>query len=328
MCFYHVWYSKTLVNCSTALISLRPSPLGSNLWSIVEICTWYDFIPTVISLSCRDAHLVTREARKRLHAEIVAMKVRKKKIPQDILKTYNEVRRLYLFNIDLKVRKTVIQTWTHIHFAQPWWDWVPPIVNYIDIYASPKGIFFFCLSEILNIFWPLVSTGYILFLGLELGWFLNKTDSVFSIKIWKFESLFKCLREQKPLVARHALERFWICTNVRCVKQWVSMFESGLKKKRLNINTFWSEIEQEFPEKLYAPLPKISGSTFGDGQYEIPECVTGWHVLWRISSLYQMHRMQHAKLIKIESLNLKRNIVIFQQAEAAKIREENERFLR
>ena len=53
------------------------------------------------------------------------------------------------------------------------------------------------------------------------------------------------------------------------------MFESGLKKKRLNINTFWSEIGQEFPEKFYAPLPKISGSTSGDGQYEIPECVTG-----------------------------------------------------
>ena len=55
----------------------------TDLWSIVEICTWYDFIPTVISLSCRDAHLVTREARKRLDTEIVTMKVRKK-----YLKTY------------------------------------------------------------------------------------------------------------------------------------------------------------------------------------------------------------------------------------------------
>ena len=69
---------------------------------------------------------------------------------------------------------------------------------------------------------------------------------------------------------RHSLEMFWVCTNVRFVKKWVSMFESGLKKKkkRLNINTFWSE-------KLYAPLPKISGSTSGDGQYEIPACVSG-----------------------------------------------------
>ena len=53
------------------------------------------------------------------------------------------------------------------------------------------------------------------------------------------------------------------------------MFESGLKKKRLNINSFWSEIGQEFPEKTYAPLPKISGSTSLDGQYEIPACVSG-----------------------------------------------------
>ena len=48
------------------------------------------------------------------------------------------------------------------------------------------------------------------------------------------------------------------------------MFESGLKNKRLNINPFWSEIGQEFPEKFYAAPPKISGSTSGDGQYEIP----------------------------------------------------------
>ena len=106
------------------------------------------------------------------------------------------------------------------------------------------------------------------------------------------------------------------------------MFESGLKNKRLNINPFWSEIGQEFPEKFYAAPQNISGSTSGDGQYEIPACVSGWYVRWRISSLYQIHRIQHAKLVKIESLNLKRNIVIFQQADAAKIREENERFLR
>ena len=76
-------------------------------------------------------------------------------------------------------------------------------------------------------------------------------------------------------MARHALERFRIYTNARCVKKWVSMFESGLKNKRLNINPFWSEIGQEITEKFYAAPPKISGSTSGDGQYEIPACMGG-----------------------------------------------------
>ena len=47
------------MNCSTALISLQPSSLGSDLWSIVEIFTWFEFLLGMIlsrvSLSCRDA---------------------------------------------------------------------------------------------------------------------------------------------------------------------------------------------------------------------------------------------------------------------------------
>ena len=47
--------------------------LDSDSWSI---CTGYDFISAFISLSRRDAHLVTREARKRLDTETGTMKVR------------------------------------------------------------------------------------------------------------------------------------------------------------------------------------------------------------------------------------------------------------